>query len=83
MRKQNQFVFYTINGSALKTFFILDLVTGTGIYYAVKIISSSVIIAMVGSMIGTKGIKKIQDLRKKSNTYEAKSWKLTPNLTFD
>lgn len=83
MRIQKQFVFCTIKGSAIKSFVILELVTGTGIYYAVKIISSSVIIAMVGSMIGTKGIKKAQDHRKKLNKDKVKSWRLTPNLTFE
>ncbi|AOZ90902.1 hypothetical protein PNBC_02625 [Paenibacillus crassostreae] len=65
-KKQNQFVFYTIKGSTIKKFLILDLVTGSVIYFAVKIIYSSILIATVGSIIGTEGIKKISKFQKKS-----------------
>ncbi|MFJ8246813.1 hypothetical protein [Peribacillus asahii] len=55
MKTQNQVVFYTIKGSTIKKFLILDCITGTGIYYAFKIISSSVL----GSIVCTEGIKRL------------------------
>ncbi|WP_260508255.1 hypothetical protein [Cytobacillus firmus] len=58
MKKQNQVVFYTIKGSTIKKFLILDCITGTGIYYVIKMISSSVLIGVVGSIVGTEGIKR-------------------------
>ncbi|KEK24024.1 hypothetical protein [Bacillus gaemokensis] len=66
-RKNDQIVIHIIKGSTIKKFLILDLVTGTGIYYAVKFISSSVLIAIVGSIMGTEGIKKIPKFKKNTN----------------
>nr|WP_307471554.1 hypothetical protein [Cytobacillus purgationiresistens] len=60
--KQNQIVFYTIKASAIKKFLIIDLITGTGIYYAVKIISASVLIGIGGSIIGTEGVKRMSGI---------------------
>ncbi|MDO7486889.1 hypothetical protein Q5O89_15890 [Peribacillus frigoritolerans] len=58
-RKQNdQIVIYIIKGSTIKRFLILDLIIGSGIFYVVKFISSSIIIASASSFIGTEGIKK-------------------------
>ncbi|MCM3179307.1 hypothetical protein ACUXCC_000079 [Cytobacillus horneckiae] len=59
MKKENQIIFYSIKGSTIKKVFIIDLVTGTGIYYIVKFISASVLIGMIGSVVGTEGIKKV------------------------
>ena len=61
MKKQNRIVFYTVKmkGSAIKTFLILDCITGTGIYFLIKWISSSILMGVVGSIVGTHGIKKI------------------------
>ncbi|MDM5358144.1 hypothetical protein ACDZ29_19510 [Peribacillus sp. RS7] len=56
--KNNQIVIYIIKGSTIKKFLILDLIIGSGIFYVVKYISSSVLIASVSSFIGTEGIKK-------------------------
>ncbi|KGE16614.1 hypothetical protein [Paenibacillus wynnii] len=56
LKKRSKIVFYVIKGSTIKKFLILDLVTGTGIYYALKLIYSSVLIATAGSVIGTEGI---------------------------
>jgi len=56
--KQNKIVFFTIKASKVKRFLILDFLTGTGIYYAFKIISSSVLVGVVGSTVCTTGIKK-------------------------
>jgi hypothetical protein len=56
MKKQNQVVFYTIKGSTIKKFLILDCITGTGIFYALKIISSSFLVGFFGSMACTEGI---------------------------
>jgi len=59
MNIQNQVVFYTIKGSTIKKFLILDCITGTGIYYACKIISSSVLVGVLGSIVCTEGIKRL------------------------
>ncbi|WP_217282326.1 hypothetical protein [Bacillus sp. CRN 9] len=59
MKKENQIIFYSIKGSTIKKVFIIDLVTGTGIYYIVKFISASVLIGIIGSVVGTEGIKKV------------------------
>ncbi len=66
-RKNDQIFIHIIKCSTIKKFLILDLVTGTGIYYVVKFISSSVLIALIGSIIGTEGIKKIQKFQNNTN----------------
>lgn len=53
-------VLLVIKRSSIQKFIVIDLILGTGLYYAVKIISSSIIIATVGSMIGTEAVKKIR-----------------------
>jgi hypothetical protein len=52
-------VIFTIKGSTIKRFIIFDLIFGTGLYMVVKIYSSSVIVATLGSLIGTEAVKKI------------------------
>lgn len=47
-----------IKGAAIKKFVMLDILLGTGIFYAVKLICSSVLVASVGSFLGTEGIKR-------------------------
>ena len=64
-KKQNQFVVYIIKGSTIKKFLILDLATGSIIYWMVKIIYSSMLLASVGSIIGTEGIKMISKFQNK------------------
>lgn len=59
MKKQNKVVFCTIKGSTIKKFLILDCITGTGIYYAFKIISSSVLVGFLGSIVCTEGLKRL------------------------
>ncbi len=58
--KNNQFIFHTIQGSAIKKFVIIDLITGTGIYWTVNFISSSAILAIISCILGTKKIKEMQ-----------------------
>ncbi|THF79825.1 hypothetical protein E6W99_11340 [Metabacillus sediminilitoris] len=59
MKGQNQVFFCSIRGSTIKKFIILDCITGTGIYYALKIITSSVLVGVVGSIVCTESIKRI------------------------
>lgn len=66
LNTQNQIVFYTIKASTIKKFLILDLVAGSVIYFAVKIIYSSVLIASIGSIIATEGIKRISKFQEKT-----------------
>lgn len=48
----------------IKRIMILDIIVGSGIYYALQWMCSSIIISMIGSMVGTEGIKKVQKQRK-------------------
>ncbi|MBW3494213.1 hypothetical protein [Bacillus sp. FDAARGOS_1420] len=59
----NQFVFHTIKSSAIKKFVIIDLITGTGIYWTVNFISSSALLAIISCVLGTKKIKKCNSLK--------------------
>jgi hypothetical protein len=59
MKKQNQVVFYTIKGSTIKKFLILDCIAGTGIFYALKIISSSILVGFFGSLVCIESIKRL------------------------
>lgn len=53
-------IFYTIKGSTIKRVILFDIILGTAIYYVVEMISSSTIIATIGSLIGTEGVKKLR-----------------------
>ncbi|MCY8232558.1 hypothetical protein [Priestia endophytica] len=58
--KANHIVIYTIEASTIKKIVVVDLFFGTGIYYAAKIISASVMIGMISSIAGTEGVKRFQ-----------------------
>jgi len=58
MENQKQVIFYSISGSTIKKFLIVDCVIGPALYYAVKAISSSTLIGLAGSILGTEVIKK-------------------------
>ncbi|ASV66858.1 hypothetical protein CKF48_05690 [Cytobacillus kochii] len=58
--QENQVVFYSIKASTIKRFIILDCVTGTAFYYAIKAISTSMILALIGCVVGTEGIKQVK-----------------------
>ncbi|OLS34705.1 hypothetical protein BTR25_21170 [Bacillus sp. MRMR6] len=59
---KNQVVFCTIKGSTIKKFLILDCLTGTSVYFALKIITSSILIGMLGSIACTETIKKVPSM---------------------
>ena len=65
-RKNNRYIFIVIKGSSLKKFVLLDIVTGTGLYYILKIVGLGIVISSVGSFIGTEGLRKYS--KKKSPT---------------
>ncbi|WP_369899787.1 hypothetical protein [Bacillus manliponensis] len=69
IEKSNQVVFHTIKvkKSTIKNFIIIDLITGTSIYWIAKFIFSSSIIAIISSAVGSEGIKKISSPFKKNN----------------
>ena len=46
--------------STIKRVILFDFILGTGIYYVVTMISSSMLIATIGSLIGTEGAKRVQ-----------------------
>ncbi|MCI0765831.1 hypothetical protein [Bacillus sp. TL12] len=68
IKKNNQVVFHSIKvkKSTIKNFIIIDLITGTGIYWIIKSISASSIIAIVGSIASSEWIKKRESPFKKS-----------------
>jgi len=59
MKTQNIVIFYTIKGSTIKKFIIIDFIFGTGIYYVLKVISTSVLVGILGSMVCTEGLKRL------------------------
>ncbi|MFD2215623.1 hypothetical protein [Metabacillus endolithicus] len=58
-QNQNQVIFYTIRSSTIKKFIILEGFTGTGIYYGLKLLTSSVLAGVIGSVVCIEIIKKI------------------------
>jgi len=55
-----KFVVYVIRGTTIKRLVVIDLLLGTGIYYAIKlIVASSVIVATIGSVVGSESVKRI------------------------
>lgn len=71
--KTNQVIFCTIKGSTIKKFLIIECITGMGMYYAIKIISSSVLIGVIGSIAGTETIKRVSKRLEKKSILS--SWK--------
>ena len=65
MKAQNQVIFYTIKWSTIKKFLILDFIAGTGIYYAFKILTSSVLVGILGSVVCTEGLKRLPSKQKR------------------
>ncbi|OAS19343.1 hypothetical protein A8708_26815 [Paenibacillus oryzisoli] len=58
--KDKQIIFfYTVKGSTIKRVILLDILLGTVMYYVVDMVASSTIIAMIGSFIGTEGVKRL------------------------
>lgn len=56
---QPKMIFIAIEKSTLQKFLLIDIIIGSGLYYIIKLISSSLLIATIGSMAGTEGIKTI------------------------
>lgn len=57
---KRRIVLLVIKRSSIQKFIVIDLILGTGLYYVAKIISSSAIVAAIGSMIGTEALKKLR-----------------------
>ncbi|RKN74924.1 hypothetical protein D7M11_26985 [Paenibacillus ginsengarvi] len=64
MDKNRQLVVFIIEGSTIRKFIILDIIIGSGIFYMVKFLVSSIWIAWVSSFLGTEGIKRVSRLLK-------------------
>jgi hypothetical protein len=56
---QPKMIFIAIEKSTLQKILLIDIIIGSGLYYIIKIISSSLLIATIASMAGTEGIKTI------------------------
>lgn len=57
---QPKMIFIAIEKSTLQKILLIDIIIGSGLYVIIKLISSSLLIATIGSMAGTEGIKTIQ-----------------------
>jgi hypothetical protein len=57
--KHHNVVFYAIKGSTIKKLIIIDFITGTFIYYGLIIITSSILVGVVGSMVCTESMKRL------------------------
>lgn len=53
--KKDYVLFIVINRSTIETFILIELIFGTGAYFIVKGITSSVLAGSIGSFIATKG----------------------------
>ncbi|MEC2343422.1 MULTISPECIES: hypothetical protein [Paenibacillus] len=62
-RKQRPFIFVSIRASTIRNFIILDLITGTGLYYLIKVATASVLLGSMGSAVGTEVMKRIRVMR--------------------
>lgn len=63
LRKRNdQIVIYIIHGSSIRNFIIMDIIISTSIYYALKHLTSSNLLATAGSMFIGTPLKKVQGL---------------------
>lgn len=59
MYKQEQVFFYSIQGSTIKKFIIVDCLTATLAYYAIAIPTSSMLMGIIASVVFTEGIKRL------------------------
>jgi hypothetical protein len=66
-KNEQAFLVVFVEGAVIKRLMILDIMVGSGIYYALQWMCSSIIISMIGSIVGTEGIKKVQKQRKNPN----------------
>ncbi|RCX23771.1 hypothetical protein DFP94_1011373 [Fontibacillus phaseoli] len=53
----NKVLICTIKGKTIKNLVLIDLLLGTGMFFVIKIIGSSIIIASIGSMACSEGVK--------------------------
>lgn len=64
---KDQTVFYSIKGSTIRNFIIIDCISGTGIYYVAKIVTTSIVIGIVSSVVGTVEMKKLSNRKRLKN----------------
>lgn len=60
MAKPKKVYLLHLNGKAIvtiKSLILIDILLGSGIYYAAKLLTSSLVIASLGSMAGCEGYK--------------------------
>lgn len=61
----NDFIFFTIHGSAIKSFVMTDLLVGTILYYVVKFMSHNEWISIMSCFTGTEVYKRVMIAGKK------------------
>jgi hypothetical protein len=53
-KRNSDIAIWTVSGSAIKSFLVLDILISTGVYYIVKFYTSNLFLATAGSMmVGT------------------------------
>ncbi|WP_068784858.1 hypothetical protein [Paenibacillus phocaensis] len=57
--KQRPYIFVTIKASTIRNILIWDLITGTGLYYLIKLATASVLLGTMGSALGTEAMKRL------------------------
>jgi hypothetical protein len=57
---QPKMIFIAIEKSTLQKILLIDIIIGSGLYAIIKLISSSLLLATIGSLAGTEGIKTFQ-----------------------
>lgn len=53
-----QTTFYVIESKVIRKFLVIDIMIGTGIYYVCRTICANEIVGIIGSIVGTEGIRR-------------------------
>jgi len=62
---RNDFIFFTIHGSTIKSFVMTDLLVGPILYYVVKFMFHNEWISIMGCFAGTEAYKRLMIAGKK------------------
>ncbi len=59
----HKFIFYTIEGSKIKSIFTYDIMLGTTLYYVFKALFSIEILSLIGCIVGTEAVKRLRNCK--------------------
>lgn len=60
---EKQPIFYSLESKVVKKFIVVDIIIGTGLYYMCRASFSSEAAGIIGSIIGTEGIRRLPNTR--------------------